>query len=245
MTVSTSTSTSEAVRPLGVARRDSVCLTLLTGCVLALPALVLGWQLAHDTLGPNPLERVIRAPGQWSLLLLLAALAISPLRQALVFLAQRLGFRPGRRMSDWNGLIRVRRAIGLASFAYAAAHLTLYLALDAGFDWREVLLDLQERAYVCAGIAAFILLFPLALTSTDRWQRRLKRNWKRLHLLTYPAAVLAVLHFLWLTKPGVTDPYAYAAALALLLVWRIVMRLRAGGAAANRLDDEAPERAAR
>jgi sulfoxide reductase heme-binding subunit YedZ len=221
--------------------------------LLSLPAGVIGAQALAGSLGTNPLERLERAPGWWALVFLLATLAITPLRHAGVRVARwwgRVGHarglfvpRWGRRLADWNGLVRLRRPLGLASFFYALAHLLVYAALDVGFDWREFLVDLRDKPFMLAGLATFALLLPLALTSTNAWMRRLKRNWKRLHWLAYPAGVLAVLHFVWLTKPGVARPYVYALALALLLSYRLAAHWWPGGASAPLTDEEAPERA--
>ncbi|NRF68469.1 sulfoxide reductase heme-binding subunit YedZ [Aquincola sp. S2] len=196
--------------------------------VLALPAIVF---FARDWAGPagiNPLERLVREPGWWALTFLLATLAITPLRHAGVRVAKWCGTRWGRRLADWNWLVRLRRWLGLASFAYALAHVAVYATLDLGLQWREFVADLRAKPFMVAGLAAFVLLIPLAVTSTDAWMRRLKRNWKRLHWLVYPAGVLAVLHFVWLSKPGVLQPYAYALALGVLLGWRVVVHWCSG-----------------
>ena len=124
-------------------------------------------------------------------MLLTCVLALTPLRHALVWLSRRLGTRWGRRFSDWNWLVYLRRPLGLASFVYASAHLALYATLDLDLQWHEFVLDLDGKRFVLAGLAAFALLVPLAVTSTDAWMRRLKRNWKRVHWLVYPAALLA------------------------------------------------------
>lgn len=189
-----------------------------------MPAGILGWEAVNGLLGANPLDRLLRAPGRWALTLLLVALAATPLRHALAFAARHNGIRCGRRLADWNWVIRLRRPLGLASFFYALTHVVLYLSLDAGFSGDELANDLRNKPFILAGLGAFLLLLPLAVTSTDAWMKRLKRNWKRLHLLVYPAAILAVLHFLWLSKPGAGDLYAYALALGLLLGYRVAAR---------------------
>jgi sulfoxide reductase heme-binding subunit YedZ len=182
------------------------------------------WDAAGGSLGANALDRVLRTPGRWALILLLVVLSATPLRHALVYAARRQRIRFGRRLADWNWLIRLRRPLGLASFFYALAHVVLYLSLDAGFRGDELANDLRNKPFIIAGAGAFLLLLPLAVTSTDSWMRRLKRDWKRLHLLVYPAAILAALHFFWLSKPGVGDPYAYALVLVFLLGYRVAAR---------------------
>ena len=228
MPASTSTALTESVplaaRLLNAVNRHAFA-TAVVACVLAaLPVAALGWEAANGMLGPNPLERVLRFPGRWALILLLVVLSVTPLRHALVFTMRRAGIRCGRRLADWNWMIRMRRPLGLASFLYACGHFATYLALDAGFDPGEMAKDLLGKPFILAGLGAFLLLLPLAVTSTDAWMRYLKRDWKRLHLLVYPAAILAVLHFVWLSKPGLTDPHAYALVLGVLLGYRAVAR---------------------
>jgi methionine sulfoxide reductase heme-binding subunit len=135
--------------------------------------------------------------------------------------------------------------VGLACFFYSAAHFIFYAWLDLGLSWPEFTGDLQNKPYIGVGIAAFVLLLPLAITSTDAWMRRLQRNWKRLHMLVYPAALLAMAHFLLLTKPGVADPMPYALALAGLLVCKLVEPWLRRDVTQERLDGIVPERPAK
>lgn len=211
---------------------------------MAAPAAITGYEAAQGLLGVNPLETLMRDSGEWALIFLLAALAIAPLRHALVTVAKWRLWCYGKRLSDWNWLIRLRRPVGLASFFYAAAHLILYVTFDLDFNWSELLIDLRAKPYIGVGITAFALLTPLAITSTDAWMRRLKRDWKRLHMLIYPAAVLALAHFVLLSKPGVTDYFWYGLALAGLLGYRITDRWRRGETRQDRIDGAVPERPA-
>lgn len=216
-------------RLLAAANRHPGVLTWTACALAAAPAASLGWRMYTGELGPNPLDSALRLPGRWALILLLVVLSATPLRHAFAFAARRANLRFGRRMADWNWMIRLRRALGLASFFYAVLHVTLYLTLDVGFTASELLKDLGTKPFILAGLGAFTLLIPLAVTSTDAWMHRLKRGWKRLHLLVYPAAVLAVLHFAWLSKPGVVEPQVYALILGVLLMYRLVGRwFRAG-----------------
>lgn len=234
-------------RALGLLRGANSNPLLLERCsfvLLAMPALGLAWSAAAGALGANPHEQLIRAPGYWALVLLLATLTLSPLRQMMTLLARATRWRAGKRFSDWNWLIRLRRPCGLASFFYASAHLALYATLDLGLDWRQWLRDALDKPYIMAGAAALLLLLPLAMTSTDGWMRRLKRNWKRLHKLVYPAAVLAAMHFLWLSKPGVDTPYHFALVLVVLLGSRVVLRRWRPAAEGVAVNDEVLERAA-
>ncbi len=171
----------------------------------ALPAVSLWWRLPQAV---NPVEFLTRSTGTWALVGLLATLTVSPLRQ----------------LSGWAAWLRVRRLLGLSTFAYAVAHFVLYVWLDQGLDTAAIWRDVLKRPFVTAGMAAFMLLLPLAITSTDGWMRRLKRRWGQLHRLAYPATALAVLHYLWLVKKDLTQPLLYALALAVLLGWRLWRR---------------------
>lgn len=160
-------------------------------------------------LGANPIEFITRSLGTWTLIALLLTLAVTPVR----------------RLSGHGALLRYRRMLGLFAFFYAALHLLSYLWLDQFFDWAAVLKDILKRPFITFGMAAFLLLLPLALTSTKAAMRRLGRNWQRLHRLVYPAAIGAVLHYVWLVKKDLTQPLIYAGVLAFLLGLRIVWRL--------------------
>ncbi|MBA4284238.1 MAG: sulfoxide reductase heme-binding subunit YedZ [Xanthomonadaceae bacterium] len=177
------------------------------GCLTPL-ALLVGRTL-NGGLGANPIEYLERALGDWSLRLLLLGLALSPLRS----------------LSGWTWPLKLRRTIGLWAYAYVCLHFAVYIVFDLNIleparAVAQLAEDLVKRLYITAGFAAWLLLLPLAVTSTDGWQRRLKRNWKTLHRLIYPAAVLGVLHYLWLVKKDASDPLLYAAILAILLLWR-------------------------
>ena len=174
-----------------------------------LPAAGLVVGLFRDTLGANPVEVITHATGDWALRLLLLSLAVSPLR----------------RLSGWNGFIVYRRTLGLLSFAYAVLHFSTWLVFDHYFDWSGMFEDIVERPYITAGFTAFICLVPLALTSTRGWIRRLGRRWTHLHRLVYVAAVVAVVHYWWLVKSDVSEPFYYALALAILLASRLLPRV--------------------
>lgn len=184
----------------------------LKPAVLALclsPAARLLWLGFSGSLGVNPIEFVTRSLGTWALSFLLITLAVTPLR----------------RLTGWGEVLRVRRMLGLTAFFYALAHWLSYLWLDQFFDWSEILKDIVKRPFITIGMATFLLLLPLALTSTNAAMRRLKRNWQRLHRLVYPAAACAVLHYFWLVKQDMTQPMIYAFVLAILLGLRIWWRL--------------------
>lgn len=182
-------------------------------CLLPAIDLALGWRA--DALGANPVEAITRASGEWALRLLLATLAVTPLR----------------RFSGLHWLLRLRRMLGLFAFAYACAHFAIYLWLDQFFDWNAIALDILDRPFITVGFAAFVLLIPLAATSNGHAIRRLGgRRWQALHRSVYAIAIFAVLHFWWLVKADVSKPLLYAAILAVLLGlrgwWRELERRR-------------------
>ena len=163
-------------------------------------------------LGANPVELVTRSTGTWALVMLCLTLAVTPLR----------------RLSGWNALVRLRRMLGLFAFFYASLHFTVFLWLEHWFDVAAMLLDVLERPFVTAGFLAFLLMVPLAATSTQAMVRRLGSRWQALHRLVYLIAPLAVLHFWW-HKAGKNDfgePAFYGAVVALLLAARLVGRRR-------------------
>lgn len=172
--------------------------------------LPLAWILARAfgvsglSLGPNPVEALVHALGSWGLRLLLLTLVVRP---AAVLLR-----RPR--------LLRARRTIGLWAFTYLALHFLAWLGLDRAFDFGGLLADVAKRPYVTVGFTALLLLMPLAVTSTDRWMRRLGRRWHVLHRLAYPAALLGCLHFLWLVKADWREPVLYLATWTALMAWR-------------------------
>jgi sulfoxide reductase heme-binding subunit YedZ len=175
-----------------------------------LPFLALGLDAARDALGANPVETLTHETGQWALRLLLASLAVTPLRRWL----------------HAPALAPYRRSFGLMAFAYASVHFAIFLVLDLGLDPRLLVEEVAERPYVTAGFAAWALLLPLALTSNRASQRALGRRWVRLHRGVYLAVVCAVVHFLWLVKADLREPAVYAAIASVLLAVRLPGALR-------------------
>ncbi|GAB3261721.1 protein-methionine-sulfoxide reductase heme-binding subunit MsrQ [Chitinimonas naiadis] len=159
----------------------------------------------------NPVEFITRSLGTWTLVMLMLTLAITPLR----------------RLTGRNELIKFRRMLGLFAFFYVSLHFVTYIWLDKFFDLHAIFKDIGKRPFITVGFAAFLLLIPLAITSTDAMLRRLKRNWGKLHKLVYPIAILGVLHYWWLVKRDLTQPIIYASVLSVLLGLRLWWRWRA------------------
>lgn len=182
--------------------------TVFVLCLLPLGLLMAQAVGALGGLGTNPIEYLTHETGIWALRLLLLTLLITPLR----------------RVTGWSWPSRCRRMLGLFAFFYACLHLSIWIGLDLFFDWTLIWDDVLNRPYITMGFAAWLLLLPLAITSTDAMMRRLKRRWGQLHRLVYPAAILVVLHFWWLTRADYREPMLYGAILAVLLGWRVVQR---------------------
>lgn len=171
------------------------------------PVFRLGAAAARGELGANPIATALNQLGLLTLTFLIAALACTPLK--LVF--------------GWTWPIRIRRMLGLFAFFYASLHFLTYAGLDQVLDLKAIFADITKRPFIAVGFAAFVLLVPLAATSTDAMVRRLGYvRWKRLHRLAYLAAILGVIHFVWRVKKDVSQPVAYGAVLAVLLSTRVV-----------------------
>ena len=177
-------------------------------CLVPLGLLL--WRGFTGDLTANPIEYVTHRTGDWTLRLLLITLAITPLR----------------RLTGWNTVIRLRRMLGLFTFFYGSLHFLTYVVLDHFFALDSILEDLTDRRFVTAGFTGFVLMIPLALTSTQAMVRRLGgRRWRALHRLVYASACAGVVHYLWLVKADLRPPVLYAAVLALLLGYRLYVAL--------------------
>jgi len=186
---------------------DFIKATVFAACLLPTARLV--WRFTTASLGANPIEYITRATGWWT----------------LAFLAITLAVTPARRWLSMPWLLRLRRMLGLFAFFHACQHFTTYLWLDQFFDWPGMLVDIAKRPFVTVGFAAFVLLVPLAVTSTNAMVRRLgARRWQALHRLVYGIAILGVIHFWWLVKKDVTEPVAFAGVISILLASRLIQR---------------------
>jgi len=209
-----------------VTRRGRVSLKLVVWAACLTPLALLVWRAATGDLGANPISFVTNTLGDWTLRILLASLAMTP-----------LGIVLG---ASWP--VGLRRLLGLFAFVYALLHFSVWIVLDFFFDWTRMGEDILKRPYVTLGMLALLTLVPLAVTSTGGMVKRLGgRAWRRLHRLAYVAGTLAVLHFIWLAKVGRTDQYWHATLLGLLLGVRLahwtirtLRRRRASASAAAR-----------
>lgn len=180
---------------------------LFVVALLPLARLAAGVVAFPDWLGANPAEYITRSVGDWTLRFLLLTLAVTPLR----------------RLTGWHWLLRLRRMLGLFAFFYGVVHFASYIAFDHVFVIGEILKDIVKRPFITVGVAALLLMTPLAITSTNAMVRRLgARRWTALHRLVYPIAILGVVHFWMMVKRDVTEPAIYAAVLAALLGYRVV-----------------------
>lgn len=170
-----------------------------------IPLALLVWDITQDNLSFNPIQDLTLRTGKTALVLLLLSLACTPANTVF-------GFRQA---------LRVRRALGLYAFLYAAIHFFIYSGVDYGFDLQLIWLELAEKRYVLIGFAALLILLPLAITSTKGWQRRLGKAWKRLHKWVYLAGILVVVHYIWVVKSDIREPLLWGGILALLLILRI------------------------
>jgi len=194
--------TEQRIRLIGKPLVFALCLS---------PLAWFAWAAWVGGLGANPVEAANRFTGDWALRFIVIVLTVSPLC----------------RLSGWAAPMRFRRMLGLFAFAYTFLHTANYIALDQFFDWREIWADVFTRRYITVGWVAFLLLFPLAATSTNAMVRRLGAGrWKKLHRLVYPIAIGSVIHYYLMVKADVREPLIYAAVLALLLGYRVVAAMR-------------------
>ena len=170
------------------------------------PLLWLTWGAFTDNLGANPIDVITDETGTWTLRFLVLTLAVTPLR----------------RLSGWNGATRFRRMLGLFAFFYGSLHFLTYLWLDQFFALDEIVKDIVKRPFITVGFSAFVLMLPLALTSTAGWIRRLGgRRWQAIHRLVYASAALGVVHYWWLVKSDVSRPLRYGLIVGALLGVRL------------------------
>lgn len=174
------------------------------------PIYSIGYFIFRDDLGANPVEFIERHFGQWTLIFLCLTLAMTPLRKLT-------------KIPIW---MSYRRMLGLFTFFFATIHLLTYFVIDYQFAWDDIKLDIIKHRYVLVGFLAWILLVPLAVTSTSKMMQRLKKRWKMLHSLVYLIAILGIFHFFWLIKKDMTQPVIYATIIGILLMMRVNFKIK-------------------
>ena len=170
-----------------------------------IPFLLIISKIYFNQLGPEPVKEITHLTGEWTLLFILFTLSMSPLRK----------------ITKLNVWISFRRMLGLFVFFYATIHLITYVAVDYRFDWHQILNDVFKKKYVFIGFSAWLLLIPLAITSSQKMTKLLKHNWKKLHKLIYVIAIFGSLHYIWLSKTIFFKPLIYTTVLSILLLFRI------------------------
>jgi sulfoxide reductase heme-binding subunit YedZ len=170
-----------------------------------IPFIVIAYKIFFNKLGPEPIKEITHHTGEWTLLFLIFTLSMSPLKQ----------------ITNMNIWISVRRMLGLFAFFYASLHMLTYVGLDYRFDMNEISKDILTKRFIFVGFAAWLLLVPLALTSSKKMMSVLKQYWKKLHRLIYLIALLGITHFIWLVKKDVTEPLIYLLIILFLLAFRV------------------------
>lgn len=173
------------------------------GCLT--PLAILGVRGLRSDLTANPIELLTNWTGYTTLTILMISLAVTPIR----------------RLTGWNQVIKLRRLLGLFAFFYACLHFSVFVVLDFFFAWDLIIEDVVKRPYITAGFTAFVLMIPLALTSTKASIRRLGKRWTTLHMLVYASGVLGVLHFYWKVKADTREPLIFAGILLVLFLLRL------------------------
>jgi methionine sulfoxide reductase heme-binding subunit len=201
-------------------------LQLLTHAGALVPLAALLWDGARNQLGFNPIQEITARTGEAALVLLVLSLACTPLNT----------------LFGWKQLLPLRRPLGLYAFGYVCLHLLTFLVLDFGLEWAWIWQEVSEKRYILVGFTAFLLLLPLALTSTRWSMRRLGKRWKQLHRLVYLAAPLAVVHYLWLVKADIREPLFYGGLVAILLILRLAPVRRVASRWGTRLRRNAGKR---
>ena len=182
-------------------------------CALLAPSLLIAYAIIFDplSLGANPAESILHQTGDWVIYSLLLTLTVTPIR----------------RLTKWNDIIKLRRMLGLFSFYYVCLHFLSYLGFDRLFDLSDMAREIAKRPFILVGFLAFVLMIPLAVTSTRGWVLRLGgKMWARLHKLVYPIAILGIIHYWWLVKRDIFWPLLLGLVLSALLVYRLSSALR-------------------
>jgi sulfoxide reductase heme-binding subunit YedZ len=174
--------------------------------VALVPLALIGWRFYENKLGANPIRETEIQTGLWTLRLLAVTLSITPFRKSF----------------GWNFLAKYRRTLGLMTFFYACVHLSMWAGVDWFFAWGDMWREIVKHKYILIGMATWLIMLPLAITSTKAWVRRLGKDWARLHRLVYVAAITGTTHYLWAVKKDTFFPLVYLAVFSLLLGYRLI-----------------------
>ena len=181
---------------------------LFVACLL--PLAYVGWKFATDRLGANPIRELEIETGLWTLRFLAVTLSITPARKAF----------------GWNSLVKYRRMLGVFTFVYACVHLSMWVGVDWFFAWSDMWGEIVKHKYILIGMTTWLVMLPLAVTSTKGWVRRLGKRWATLHRLVYVAAITGTIHYLWAVKKDTFFPLVYLGVFGLLLGYRVVVAWR-------------------
>jgi len=214
------------MHPVGLLKKHHKIVWWLIWFLLLLPAANLIYQYSNQSLGINPLQKLERSTGNTALLILIFTLGITPARHYLAKFCTTIRSTDGKRLADWNWLMRSRRMIGMYSFFYASIHVSIYFSLDLAFEWEWLISDIKEKPFIMAGMLSMALLIPLAVTSTNAMMRRLGKNWRRIHKLIYIISITAIIHYWWLSKVGVYDAWLYSLLIIFLLGYRVLVKFK-------------------
>lgn len=171
-----------------------------------LPLAWIAWKFFHDKLGANPIRELEIETGLWTLRMLAITLSVTPIRRA----------------TGWNGIQKYRRMLGLFTFSYATVHVSMWAGVDWFFAWGDMWHEIVKHKYILIGMLTWLIMVPLAITSTKGWVRRLGKRWTRLHRLVYVAAITGTIHYLWAVKKDTFFPLVYLAVFAMLLAYRLI-----------------------
>jgi sulfoxide reductase heme-binding subunit YedZ len=191
--------------------------------VALIPLAWIAWAFFHDELGANPIRELEIQTGLWT----------------LRFLAITLAITPARKVFGWNWLVKYRRMLGLFTFFYATVHLSMWSFVDWFFAWGDMWHEIVKHKYILIGMLTWLIMVPLAITSTKGWVRRLGKRWTKLHRLVYAAAITGTIHYLWAVKKDTFFPVVYLATFAMLLAFRVIFARRRSSAARQSQSAEA------
>ncbi len=188
------------------------------------PSSWLFFSFQTNNLGINPLATITLTTGQCALVFLIITLSITPLRRLMTWYSKKINSSYGKRISDWNWIIRLRKMLGLYCFYYASIHLLIYLHYDLMWEWQYLVEDVNEKNYLLIGFISFILISLLAITSINKIMRIMGKKWKLLHQMIYLISLLVLVHYWMLVKVGIYSPIPHTILICILLIYRIFAR---------------------